>query len=65
MKWYPVGVDMPVVYWVIAISTTMWGIGTSLSWWLGLWVVMFCYTFRSMWAFEADLINLCNHNFLV
>ncbi len=65
MKYYPTGVDMPLVYWIIALSTTLHGIGSAVSWWMGLWVVMVCYTFRGVWDFEVNFINICNHNFLV
>ena len=37
LKWYPEGVDMPFIYWVIALSTILWGIGCAVSYWMGVW----------------------------
>ncbi len=31
MKWAPEGVDMPFIYWWIALSTIMWGIASAVA----------------------------------
>ncbi len=35
MKWQPLGIDMPVVYLVIASSTIIWGLACAVFYWKG------------------------------
>jgi hypothetical protein len=37
MKFAPVEVDMPFIYWFIALSTIMWGIASTVAYWKGWW----------------------------
>ncbi len=37
VRWYPEGIDLPLIYWFIAASTIFHGIATALAYWLGWW----------------------------